>query len=89
MGLRGAGLELGVGLRGHVVRVDVPRQLDELDEVEETEAEDAPEVLEDAVVGVVVELLGRAEGPVAAVGIGAAGFVDAEVAAVDAGTRSP
>ncbi|WP_134772904.1 ROK family glucokinase [Ornithinimicrobium flavum] len=37
-----------------------------------------PEVLEDAVVGVVVELLGRAEGPVAAVGIGAAGFVDAE-----------
>lgn len=38
----------------------------------------APEVLEDAVVGVVSELLGRVDGPVAAVGIGAAGFVDAE-----------
>lgn len=38
----------------------------------------APDVLEDAVVGVVSELLGRVDGPVAAVGIGAAGFVDAE-----------
>lgn len=38
----------------------------------------APEVVEDAVVGLVEELLHRAEGQVAAVGIGAAGFVDAE-----------
>lgn len=37
-----------------------------------------PGVVEDAVVGAVEELLGREEGQAAGVGIGAAGFVDAE-----------